>query len=321
MRNRAAFIIVFASLVITSLPTLVRLTRRACELLPLSYAERRARVNGELYTGAMRMNRSVPMSEPLALVTGDDPDPALFVNYYVYPRRTRIYRGIVGYRNAANERERPGTIVSVGDTIRFATYEQLRDEQLRGKRVMHGPLEAAPRQFMLPLVGSLDGPVTDSYVTEADFENGGDARATLRMTLFPQRATKTISIAPHSTTSYYDLVYQNFLRMEAGWMRIECDQPLRAAVWLVNRARDEGVRIPLVIAPRSGTIHCPGNDCLLWLVNLGDEPTVANVNGSGIVVGAESVITQPLHDEAIVSGENIYAFAGTRGGKTVIAWP
>jgi hypothetical protein len=70
VRERVAFVIVFASLVFTSAPALVKLARRAWEM-------RGVRVNrpfAELRT----------TSEPLALICDpNETDPALFVN----PRR------------------------------------------------------------------------------------------------------------------------------------------------------------------------------------------------------------------------------------------
>ena len=316
MRERAAFVIVFVSLLFTSAPALVKLARRAWEALPLDEAQRR----GPMFTSAEALQKT---SEPLALICDpNETDPALFVNYYLYPRRTRIYKGIDDYRNSANDPLRPRTIVAVrSDGARLTTYEAMRDERLRGFRVMHAAPAAAPRAFNVPLVGSLDGPLRDTYVTEAYFENTGDAPATVRMTLLPQRLTKTFAIAPRSTTSFYDLVYQNYHVMAAGWLRVESDQPLRASMWLVNRGRNDGVAIPLVTQARSGTIHCPGGECSLWLVNFGDSPSVAHVNGAPVVVQPEGVVSLPLRGAATVDGPNIFAYAGTRGGKLAIGWP
>jgi hypothetical protein len=307
VRERVAFVIVFASLAVTSAPALVKLARRAWDM-------RSAPVNRPF--AAVRAT-----SEPLALICDpNETDPALFVNYYLYPRRTRIYKGIDDYRNAANDPSRPRTVVEVhSDGARLTTYAAMRDERLRGFRVMHTAPAPAPRAFNVPLVGSLDGPLTDTYVTEADFAS--DAPATVRMTLFPQRMTKTFTIAPHATTSFYDLVYQNFGVMGAGWLRVESDPPLRVAIALVNRGRNDGVAIPLVTEARSGTIRCPGGECSLWLVNFGDSTSVAHVNGAPVSVPALGVASQTLRGDATVDGPNIFAYAGTRGGKLAIGWP
>jgi hypothetical protein len=314
VRERVAFVIVFVSLLFTSAPALVKLARRAWEALPLDEAQRR----GPMFTSTEALRKT---PEPLALICDpNETDPALFVNYYLYPRRTRIYKGIDNYRNSANDPSRPRTIVAVRSSgARLTTYEAMRDERLRGFRVMHAALPAAPRAFNVPLVGSLDGPLTDTYVTEADF--ACDLPATVRMTLFPQRMTKTFTIAPRSTTSFYDLVYQNYRVMAAGWLRVESDQPLRASMWLVNRGRNDGVAIPLVTQARSGTIRCPGGECSLWLVNFGHSSSVAHVNGTPVVVQTEGVVSLPLRGAATVDGPNIFAYAGTRGGKLAIGWP
>lgn len=305
---RAAFVIAFLSVAVTTAPALVALLKEP----------RR----DPLHEDIEKIKRAIPPSEPLALITKKETDPALFANYDLYPRRTRVYAGFASYRNAPVA-TRPKTIIAVDyDRARLTTFAELRDEQFRGTRVMRGALEAAPRpEFIVPLAASLEGGVTDSYMTEADFENAGSTAATLRLTLMPQRIAKSVTIAPHATLSFHDLMYQNFGRTDIGWLRVDCDQPLFAALWLVNRGRNEGVRIPLVTSPRSGTIRCPGDDCLLWLENLGDERSVANVNGAGIVIEPGAIVQRPLTGEAEVSGENIYAFAGTRGGKTLIAWP
>jgi hypothetical protein len=310
VRDRAAFVIVFASLVITTLPALVRLPRRP-------------RVNGTLVEDVERVKRAVPASESLALITKREADPALFAAYYLYPRRTRIYAsGLTAYRNA-DVRTRPRAIVLCDyDHAHLATYEELRAAELGENRVMHGALAPAPpAPFIIPFVASLEGPVTDRYVIEADFENVSGTLAELRMTMMPFGVTKSIAIAPRSMASFNDLVVENFHRTDMGWLRVDCNQPLHAAVWLVNRGRNEGVRVPLVTAARGGVIRCPGNDCVLRLVNFSDRPATAKVNGTAITISPNAMVSQPLRGEANISGGSIYAFAGTRGGKMEIVWP
>jgi len=300
VRERAAFIIVFASLVFTTLPALVRLPR--------------ARSTGTLVADVDRIKRAVPPSEPLALVTKKDFDAALFAQYYLYPRRTKIYAGFEKYRNA-DVATRPQTIVACDyDNAHLTSFAEMRAAEIGSTRVMHGDLEPAPRgMFIVPFVASLEGPVNDRYVIEADFVS--DAPVT--MTLMPFGITKTVP----GRSSFHDLVYEVFKRTDAGWLRVACDQPLRAAVWLVNRGRNEGVRIPLVTAARAGTIRCPTNDCVLRLVNFSDRAAIAHVNDAQVTVPPNGMHSQPLNGEANVTGDNIYAFAGTRGGKMEIAWP
>ena len=318
---RAAFVIAFASVVIATLPRLRDLTRTTLELWPLDQRTRHVRLNGGPYLAKELVDRTLAPSEPVAFIVHDDMTPAIFASYYVYPHPSRIYSGLVGYRNG-DVQMRPKVMVEVtNESARFVKYEQLRDETYRGSRVMRGPLVPAPSMFVLPIAASVDGPVIDSYTTEADFENTSNANATLRLTLMPQRFAKTITIPPHATASFYDLVYQSFARTDLGWLRVECDQPIRVAAWLVNRGRNEGVPLPLVTAPRSGTIHCPGGDCVLRLINLGKQSSTAIVDGTSIPIAAGGWASMPVHNDVHVSGEDIFAFAGTRGGKTEIAWP
>ena len=68
MRDRAAFVIVFASLVVTSLPAFVRIIRAP-------------QLNEQLAYDIERVKRAVPPSEPLALVGKKEADPALFAAY------------------------------------------------------------------------------------------------------------------------------------------------------------------------------------------------------------------------------------------------
>jgi len=319
---RAAFVVAFASCVVGTLPRLRDLARTTRELWPLDQRTRHERLNGGPYLAKEIVDRTLPPSEAVALIVRDDMTPALFASYYVYPHPSRIYSGLVGYRNG-DVRTRPKIMMEVtNESARFVKYEELRDQTYRGSRVMRGALAPAPaRAFVLPIAASVDGPVIDSYVTEADFENASDANATLRFTLMPQRIAKTIAIAPRSTASFYDLVYQNFARTDLGWLRVESDQPIRAAAWLVNRGRNEGVSLPLVTGPRSGTIHCPGADCVLRLINLADHSSTAIVDGTPVPIAAGGWASMPVRNDVHVSGDDIFAFAGTRGGKTEIAWP
>ena len=318
---RAVFVVAFVSAVVGTLPRLRDIARTARELAPLDQKTRHERVNGGPFLAKEMLDRTLPASEGVAFIVDDDATPSLFASYYCYPRPSRIYFGLVGYRNA-EVRTRPRTMMEVtNESARFVTYAELRDQTYRGSRVMRGAAAPAPSMFVLPIVASLDGPVTDSYVTEADFENASDATATLRFTMMPQRIEKTIAILPRSTASFYDFVYQNFTRTDLGWLRVESDRPIRAAAWLVNRGRNEGVAIPIVTAPRSGTIRCPQRDCVLRLVNLADQPATALVDGAPVPVAASGFASMPVRKDVQVSGDNIFAFAGTRGGKTEIAWP
>lgn len=66
----------------------------------LTYDARRTRIFGPLYPSIQRLKEQVPPNEPIALVlhAPDDADLGVYVNYYLHPRRTRIYFGMDAYR-------------------------------------------------------------------------------------------------------------------------------------------------------------------------------------------------------------------------------
>ena len=148
------------------------------------------------------------------------------------------------YRNA-DARTRPRTIVACDyDKAWLTSFVQLRAEEIAElPRVTRDALEEAPRgTFIVPFVASLEGGVSDHYVIEAEFESD----APITMTLMPFGITRTVP----ARSSFRDLVYEVFRRTDAGWLRVHCDRPLRAAVSLVNLGRREAVRIPLVTSAR-----------------------------------------------------------------------
>jgi len=178
-------LIVLLSLAWTTVPQLLHLAREATTLAPLSRTERRARVNGAIVEGVRRIKRAQPPNRPVALL-----GPSgfiIFANYYGYPWLSRDLGTLDTYRAAAGQPRRPDTIVVVDESgARFATYAELRDERLRAGRTVHGAaLKAAPRTFVIPLAGSVDGLPPDTYVTEAEFANDAAQPVNVRVTLLP----------------------------------------------------------------------------------------------------------------------------------------
>jgi hypothetical protein len=216
---------VLLSLAWTTAPQLLHLAREATTLAPLSRRERCARVNGAIVEGVRRIKRVQPPDKPVALL-----GPSgfiIFANYYGYPWLSRDYGTLEGYRGAANQPRRPGTIVVVDDRgARYATYAGLRDEHLRASRAVHeAALKSAPRSFVIPLAGSVDGFPPDTFVTEAEFANDSGAPLHVRVTLLPEQKIRMLTIPPHGSLAFYDLVYQLFHEMEVRWATVESDVP------------------------------------------------------------------------------------------------
>lgn len=319
--KRVLFALLFASLAWSTAPQLFSLARRALSLRPKPYGARRAEVNGELYSSAEAINRLLPRSEPLALVSAGNDSYAIFASYYLYPRRTRIYGNFDIYRIDAVNPKRPKTIVLADEKLTIVTYEEVRDAKLRHARVVHAPPRAPARaRFNIPLAASVDGVPPDSWVTEADFANDTNERAMVKMTLHPFERIKTISIPPRGTASFYDLVYQMFRHMDTGWIEVESTQPLRTSIWFVNRGREQFAPIPLIDAtPRAGSFACPIPDCKIWFLNLGRSETVAKWSGGDVTLKPNDLKWLPFNGTATVDGANVFAFATTKDARFL--WP
>ena len=124
MMRRLVLIVLFGSAMWTSVPDLARLVRDSFTFARLSHEERRERVYGADYVTMRRFAKELP-DVPVAIVlrTPPDVDRGIFVNYYLYPRPTRIYDGVDKYRA---DPKRPRTIVFVnGDDMRVIAEEQL----------------------------------------------------------------------------------------------------------------------------------------------------------------------------------------------------
>jgi hypothetical protein len=324
MIRRAALILVFLSLAWTTAPQLWRLARQATSLAPHSRAERRARVNGKLVAGVERVKRELPPNEPVALL--GDPGFIIFANYYGYPWLSRDVVTLDNYRAAAGQPRRPNTIVVVGDDgARIVTYGALRDERLRRGRVMHeAKLQPAPRSFFLPLVSSVDGLAPDTYVTETAFANDGASPARVTVTLHPDEKVHTLTVPPRGGVQFHDLLYQLFGINEVRWASIGSDQPLRAGAWFVNRGRNEASALPLQTLWRTDNPVCPtpATDCKLWIVNRYDHGIGLTVDGRVVALPPHGMTSLPFRGTAhVVSHDDSFAFATTKGPPTQFIWP
>ena len=122
----------------------------------------------------------------------------------------------------------------------------------------------------MPLVSSGDGPPPDSYATEAVMENSGPAAASVTMTMYPAGRVATITLEPGEHRRWNDLVYQLYSVMDAGWLRVESDQPLRTRFWFVNRAARDADALETARFFRVARVEVPVGG-RLWVLNPHDR--------------------------------------------------
>jgi len=324
---RVAGALLFLSLAATTLPRLVALVNNARILLPLRYDARREKQMGPWYASVQALRRALPANEPVALVTTPrDVDAAVFANYYLYPIRSRLFRGRNDYRNSANDPALPKTIVAVSaDRVARTTYDDLRDRDLRaGHRVVTTPQLSEPSMsFILPIAASLDGPAPETFVIEATIVNPNPAAAEVRATFWPKGLVKTVTIAPGATAVYYDFVHQLFEVTDRGWMRIESSQPLRAAFYFANRGHGDATLLPKVTGAATDIAAAPVyRDTKLFVLNPNDTLVTAMVSGNPVPLAPHAFVSWPVTNVPTVSG-NVYAYVATRqlNGRTDFLWP
>ncbi|MEA2237592.1 MAG: hypothetical protein QOC81_2316 [Thermoanaerobaculia bacterium] len=327
------------SLAAATLPRLLVFAHDAWTMLPLSCEARRERQMGSWYSSIQSLRRTLPKKEPVALIAARRvSDAGIFANYYLYPIRTRLFASRDDFRNAANDADRPKTIVAVtAERAERDTYEVLRDRELRaGRRVVTSPQLSEPAtSFVLPIAASLDGAAPETYVIEATLadQNGSTAHNPLmerlpltnevRVTFWPKGQTTILRIGDGETVLYYDLVYQLFGVMESGWVRIESTLPLRAAFYFVNRGHADATRLPDVQRAATRIASEPlHRDSKLYLLNFGDAIAPTTVGAEMIPITPHAIVSKPITSIPPVSG-NVFAFVTTRelNGKTDFLWP
>jgi hypothetical protein len=324
---RLAGVLLFLSLAATTLPRLVALVSNARALLPLRYDARREPQMGPWYASVKALRRELPANEAVALVAAPrDVESAVFANYYLYPIRTRLFRGRNEYRNSANDPTLPKTIVAVNaDRVERTTYDALRDRDLRaGHRVVAAPqLGERSTTFILPMAASLDGPAPETFVIEATIANPNPTAAELRATFWPKGMVKTMTIAPGATIAYYDFVHQLFGVTDRGWMQLESSQPLRAAFYFANRGHGDATLLPNVTGAATEIVAAPiYRDTKLFVLNPNDTPGTIVVAGNPFPIAPHAFLSWPVTNVPRVSG-NVYAYVATRqlNGRTDFLWP
>ena len=243
--------IVFVSVLVSVLPSLVPLLRRAIVLAPLTVEERRARLMGDFYTSLQTIPRDRPVA--ILLLGRDALDRGVFVNYFLYPTPARVHQDRL-------PTHAPASVVAVA-----------REGPVRRTVVAHPrPSTLIEGEAFVPFVASVFG--ADSYATEGVIEGAGDASVTL--TLMPFGATKTVT----GRHVFSDVVQELLGRRETGWLRIRATKPVRAGFWLVARADAIATPIPLFthVPPSPQTIR--GGE-RLWLLNTSANAVTPRVNG------------------------------------------
>jgi hypothetical protein len=318
-------LILLLSLARTTAPQLLQLVVDAHDLQPLTQAARRARVNGPIVADVARVKGALRPGERVALIGPvGNYAPVIFANYYGYPWISRDYAGLDHYRALAGDPLRPATIVAVSDAgARLTTYAELRDARLRGHQTVHeDQLRPMPLRFAIPLAGSVDGLPPDTYVTEAKLANDTGSPAQVRMTMMPEQTARTLTIPPHGSVSFYDLLYQLFGVMEVRWVAVESDQPLRGGIWFVNRGRNQSAPLPFVTGGATGPLVCPEGECKLWLLNLEGEDRTVIASDAPVTLPARSLLSRPFRGGVMLSdGQGIFAFASTKDAPTRFVWP
>ena len=327
-----AIALLFASVLIPTLPRLARLVRQANELRPLSRTARRERLFGDFYRSAMRVDAAIPKSERLAIVLGadfgGDLDTALFFNYFVYPRRTRIFSSLADYRANIRDPQLPKRIVHI-DTLRspearIMSYEAIRAEEMIGRPVVRDVAlsGAGVGSFFVPIAVSLDGPPPDSYTTEAILE--ADRDTVVVLSFHPMQLRKEIPLKAGERRSFHDVVYECFGRMDAGWLEVESrGAPVRAAFWFVNRGANAAAPLPLLDAPMKPPLVLKGKG-KVWLLNATAGDVEATVNGTPQHLGPRALISLPAAAENRIEASGpLYAFLSDYqpGGETRFVWP
>jgi hypothetical protein len=324
---RIAGALLFLSLAAATLPRLIALVENARTLMPLSYEGRRERQMGPWYASVQKLRRELPPDEPVALITASrDIDSAVFANYYLFPIHTKLYIGRNNYRNAANDPALPKSIVyAAADHVERTTYDAIRDRDLRaGKRVVSAPILSEPAAiFILPIAASLDGPSPETYVIEATLANPNPAPAGIRVTFWPKGIERTITIAPGTTASYYDLVHQLFGILDRGWLEIDSSQPLRAGFYFANRGYGDATLLPNATSAATNIAAAPlYRDTKLFVINPSNRLATVVIDGKSIPISPRALVSWPIAAVPRISG-GVYAYVTTRelNGRTDFLWP
>ena len=334
MRQRLtllAALLLFASLAAPTLPRLARIAKDDRKLAPLPMRERRLAVFGSFYESVLRLKKTLPPDAAVAITTRDqrDVDTALFLSYYLYPRKTQVYAGSFGLRRYRQrpDGEREPVLLHVDRLAspgpRQMTYGEIRFEDLGDQPLVADPhLGGIGSTIVVPLATSFDGPWPDQYATEATFVNPPDDAARVRLTLMPQQIVKELTIAAGEKRVMRDVVWETFGSMESGWLLVSTSKPLRASFYFVNRGRGDATRLPLVSIEPQVDADFDGEK--LWLLNPRTEAVTVQVGEEVVTVPPRTQLTRPLGGGAVHVEGDVFAFTSTKdaaSGRTRFVWP
>jgi hypothetical protein len=294
---------VFLGAAVFALPGAVRLAQRTIELAPFSPEERRVRELGEKYVSMRGLEKTLPPGDVNVLLVGPNAiDRGIFVNYYFYPRASHLY-----FEMPAQAPRRPLLVTEAEGPLRRTIVKDPRASS------------NAHREMIVPFVAALQG--GDGYATEAVIEAARDTRVTL--TLMPAGAAKTYTVRSGVPLILNDVAYEISGAMTTGWLRVRSEEPVRAAFWLVNRARVVAAPLPL-ITEMPPLPHRFASAEKLWVLNPGTAAVTARVNGreETIDAGALRMFFAESVNE-VDAGQPLLSFTSTKtaDGNTSFLWP
>jgi hypothetical protein len=323
---------IVAILILTCLwqvfPDARRLTMLSARVARLPRDARRAVVLGEFWPAVRDLDRRVAPGAPVAIVMRHltDVDRGTFVAYYLYPRVCRYYFGIDQYQYDT----RPTRAAAIAyldlersERVRLMTYDEVRAEEFGRKEVVASPAatSAPSRDFVVPMVASIDGPPPDVYKTEAVLL--ADEETTVVLTLQPTGTTKTLALHAKQPLVLRDLVHDSFGRLDAGWLHVQAATPIRGGFWFVNAGTSAAAPVPLLGMPRPMRQTVRGGDTL-WLANTADAFTTVRVNGAAVVLPPRALQSMHAEAESTIDGaQAVIAFATNKlpHGGTAFHWP
>jgi hypothetical protein len=300
-------LVVFLGAALFALPGAVRLAQRTIELAPFTPEERRVRELGEPYVSMRALEKTLPPGDVNVLLVGPNAiDRGVFVNYYFYPRAAHLY-----FDMPAQTPRRPLLVTEAEGPLRRTI--------VKDPRASSRP----HRQLIVPFAAALQG--EDGYATEAVLEAARDTRVTL--TLLPAGAAKTYAVRAGEPLILNDVAHVIAGAMTTGWLRVRSEEPVRAAFWLVNRARVVAAPLALITEMPPLPHRFVGSEKggeKLWVLNPGISAVTARVNGREETIdgGALRMFFAESVNE-VDAEQPLISFTSTKtaDGNTSFLWP
>ncbi len=329
-RRQGILALLLLSSAIFAVPELIRLTRLATIVGKLDYEERRLYMGGEFYRSLLAVDDALHPDEGVAIAMKRvrDVDRGIFVNYYAYPRRTRFYFDLDGYRHDDSPR-RPATLwyIDLDRTheVREMTYDEIRVEQSRDESPI-SPMEAFQRfdagEWIVPLVAFADGGGRDRFATEALFladtstEINGQLQGTGEHCVLALRKGEPLRVS--------NLMAHCFGAMGSGWMRLTADSSVSTGFWLVNRGTGVHAAVHAFQDLPAAPFLLKGGE-KIWLINPHVDSLKVDVNGElhELLPLSTTVRSNAEPMLRIDATRPLIAFSSSKepDGNTLFAWP